>query len=157
MTLMKYLIKLMKKLISEYLIILKEKWLEILIIGGGLIAYSLLFALVLKNIPACIYKQIFGIPCPGCGITRAYLCLFHLDIKGAFYYHPLFWLLPIIAFVIIFNKHKRINKFFCSPYFWIICSILYLSLYIYRLICVYPNPPMEYYPLNLIERILRHF
>jgi hypothetical protein len=31
----------------------------------------------------CLLKDIFGIPCPGCGITRAFLFLGHGDFRGA--------------------------------------------------------------------------
>jgi len=35
----------------------------------------------------------FGIPCPGCGLTRATLALLHGDVRGALRLHPLVWLL----------------------------------------------------------------
>lgn len=38
----------------------------------------------------CPFRYFLGIPCPGCGMTRALLALLRLDIEGAFYYHPLF-------------------------------------------------------------------
>lgn len=31
----------------------------------------------------CVVKNLFGIPCPGCGLTRAFLFLGHGDIHGA--------------------------------------------------------------------------
>lgn len=44
----------------------------------------------------CLFRNLFGIPCPTCGMTRAYLHLLQGDISGAFKYHPLFWAVPII-------------------------------------------------------------
>ena len=32
----------------------------------------------------CPFKLLTGVPCPGCGMTRAYLHLFEGDIQGAF-------------------------------------------------------------------------
>ena len=31
----------------------------------------------------CLFKNIFGIPCPGCGMTRAFLFIAHGDIRSA--------------------------------------------------------------------------
>lgn len=49
----------------------------------------------LFHIP-CPMDYFFHIPCPGCGMTRAYICLLHLDIPGAFQAHPMFWSVPIL-------------------------------------------------------------
>lgn len=44
----------------------------------------------------CLYHYFFGIQCPGCGMTRAYLSLLHGEWSLAFSYHPLFWTVPIL-------------------------------------------------------------
>ena len=31
----------------------------------------------------CIWKKLFGIPCPGCGLTGAYISLLNFDIANA--------------------------------------------------------------------------
>ena len=46
----------------------------------------------------CPFSYFLGIPCPGCGMTRAFSSLFQLDIEEAFYYHPLF---PLVIFLLI--------------------------------------------------------
>ena len=38
----------------------------------------------------CPANKIFGIDCPGCGLTRACLSALKLDFRSAFEYHPLF-------------------------------------------------------------------
>lgn len=43
-------------------------------------------------------------PVPTCGMTRAYLSLLKLDLKSAFYYHPLFWVVPAIAGLLLIKK-----------------------------------------------------
>ncbi len=45
----------------------------------------------------CPIKAVTGIPCPGCGMTRAWLSVLRLDIRKAFAYHPMFWTAPVIA------------------------------------------------------------
>ncbi len=53
----------------------------------------------------CIFYNIYGLPCPTCGMTRAYYSFLKFNFKGAFEYHPLFWLVP---FLFIFYKKKKI-------------------------------------------------
>jgi hypothetical protein len=45
------------------------------------------------DFPLCPMASSFGIPCPGCGLTRATLALLHGDVRGALHFHPLVWLL----------------------------------------------------------------
>ena len=46
-----------------------------------------------SDFPLCPMASSFGIPCPGCGLTRATLAFLHGDLRGALRLHPLFWLL----------------------------------------------------------------
>lgn len=72
----------------------------------------------------CIFKLLYGISCPGCGLTRAYKSLINLDIASAMYFHPLFWTIPIIVFLYIKDRNSKYLIFFI---------ILFLAAYIIRL------------------------
>lgn len=37
----------------------------------------------------CLVKIVTGYPCPGCGMTRATLCLLHGDVTGSLRFHPI--------------------------------------------------------------------
>lgn len=50
----------------------------------------------------CLVKNITGIPCPGCGLTRSFLSLLSGHLSKAFFYHPLFFTIPFILIIIIF-------------------------------------------------------
>lgn len=54
-----------------------------------------------SDFPLCPTAGTFGLPCPGCGLTRATLALLHGDVGAALRFHPLvFLLLPLfVAFV----------------------------------------------------------
>lgn len=54
------------------------------------------------NVP-CIFIRFLGIPCPGCGMTRAMLAAFRLDWAAAFAYHPMFWSMPILYLYFLFD------------------------------------------------------
>lgn len=75
----------------------------------------------------CIWKKIFGIICPGCGYTRALLCILKLDFKKAFYYHPLFWTIPFLIYCFIGNSNKVKNIIL------IMIVLLFIVVWIYRL------------------------
>ena len=43
----------------------------------------------------CIFLTIFGVPCPGCGMTHAFLALLSFRFRDAFSYNPCIFLLPL--------------------------------------------------------------
>lgn len=119
----------------------KGKYITIVffIIGLISIVYYLFFG---KSI--CLFYNIYGISSPSCGMTRAYIHLLKLDIKKAFYYHPLFWLVP---FLIITYSYK--NK----KYFYFITTI-FLLVWIIRLYMYFPNKePFMFNENALIPRL----
>ncbi len=56
----------------------------------------------ISKIP-CFFKAIFKIDCLGCGMTRAYISLLHLNFEKAFEFHPMFWSVPILLFLYLFD------------------------------------------------------
>lgn len=49
----------------------------------------------------CIFERFLGISCPGCGLFTAWYYVLHGQFEIAFYFHPLFWLVPFL-FIILF-------------------------------------------------------
>lgn len=45
----------------------------------------------------CMFHRITGLPCPGCGMTRSFICMAHGRFVEAFHYHAL----GPIAFAIV--------------------------------------------------------
>jgi len=60
----------------------------------------LLYVLLNFNI-GCFFKNTFGFRCPGCGLTRALLCILNLDFFGAIKYNII--AIPLFVFVTIVN------------------------------------------------------
>lgn len=52
---------------------------------------------------SCVFRELFGIQCPGCGMTRAYISLLKFDVLSAFRYHPMFWSMPLLYAYILFD------------------------------------------------------
>lgn len=66
-------------------------------------------ALYLLDI-GCVFRAITGVPCPGCGMTRAWLEALHLDFYAALAYHPLFWCVPIVFGVAVAQPNIRSER-----------------------------------------------
>ncbi len=62
---------------------------------------------------SCFFKLIFKISCPGCGITRACISALKLDFAAAFDLNPMFWSVPILVLLYLFDgrlfKYKWLN------------------------------------------------
>lgn len=57
----------------------------------------------------CVFNYIFGIPCPGCGMSHAFLSALRFDFIEAFSYHSMFWSMPILYLYFLFDG-KLFNK-----------------------------------------------
>ncbi len=66
---------------------------------------TLALALYVLDI-GCVFRLVTGIPCPGCGMTRAWLAALRGDFAAAAAYHPLFWAVPV-AFALVFAQERR--------------------------------------------------
>ena len=77
---------------------------------GIFIAFLAVYILMMLFNTTCIIKFIFGIPCPGCGLTRAWISVFRLDFSSAFEFHPLFWAVPIVFYYIIYDLEPTKSK-----------------------------------------------
>lgn len=63
----------------------------------------------------CIYMSQFNIPCPGCGMTRAFISAMKLDFAKALSYNFMFWSVPVLYLYFLFDgklfKNKYLNNF----------------------------------------------
>lgn len=81
----------------------------------------------------CPIKFITGISCPGCGMTRAVLATLRLQFHKAFYFHPLFFLVPFIFALYLFQDYLKPTL---VKYIWAIIIIVFLVVYILRLLII---------------------
>lgn len=81
----------------------------------------------------CPIKFLTGISDAGCGMSRAWLSVLHLDFGRAFYYHPL-WMLPVPAVLAILFKKRIPEKIYRLL---VVCFVaLFLMVYFYRMFFV---------------------
>ena len=75
----------------------------------ALLGIIILALLVVLGFYRCPLRMIFGIPCPLCGITRAFLSLCTGHFAQSFYYHPLWPVVIIIAVVFVLSRKDIIH------------------------------------------------
>ena len=69
--------------------------------------YCVLFLLGIT----CPIKFVTGVSCMGCGMTRAWLSVFRLDLHSAVAFHPLFWTVPVAAAAFwLRRRYKRLGN-----------------------------------------------
>ena len=105
----------------------------------------------------CPVRQISGLPCPGCGTTRAVLALLRGDIRQALEFHPLIFitLAAILIFILAYILRINIWKFkYANALLYFIFSI-YIIVYIIRMILFFPHTePMTYLEISLAGRLI---
>lgn len=103
-----------------------------------LLLMHVLFAVLLAMIVLfwkCPTKVLFGIPCPGCGLTRAYFAAFRLDFKQAFSYHPLFPVaVPFLLYVIHYRVLPKRFPLWLEWVFGTVIGVGFIGVYAYRML-----------------------
>lgn len=128
------------------------KWAIVLMIAYFALGKYFLYSL-------CPMVLITGLPCPGCGLTRAGVRLLRLDFAGAFQIHPFIY--PIVIYLGIFGWNRYIRKRRMGGVLKVLLGIILIFMllfYIWRMLYYFPGePPMSYYGRNLLRVFNRRF
>lgn len=92
----------------------------------------LLLCWVLLRWP-CIFRTVTGIPCLGCGLSRAWLAALRLDLPAAFSYHPLFWAVPPAGLYVLWGG-ELFSKAWLNKLFPAVLLGAFLVCYAFRLV-----------------------
>lgn len=108
----------------------------------------------------CPFRFLLGIPCPGCGMTRAFLALLHLDIKDAFHAHPLFPVVILIAIYYLLETIKVIRfPEKVKKILLVVIALLFILVYVVRLchgseiVQICPENALLYQMITYIKQI----
>ncbi len=84
-----------------------------LLLAAGLLAYFAVAYAVFRLLGiTCVFQHLLGIPCPGCGMTRALLSLLRLDFAAAWDYNPLIFLMPYVFVYLFFDlRPARLHRY----------------------------------------------
>lgn len=127
----------------------------VLLFMTGLILYGIFFWADFGG-NVCVIRAITGLPCPGCGMTRALLALTDLNISEAFRQHPLSLMMLPFGTVIIFSPfNKRLRTTVLNQRFWQVVIGTFLMVYFVRMLLMFPDlEPMTLKRDALLLRIV---
>jgi len=100
-----------------------------------LVLHGLAFILLLfiAFIYRCPINYFFGIPCLGCGITRAHFAAASLDVGSAFRYHPLFFtVVPTLVYIAYRNFFQKRLSNKAETVIFSILLVLFFAVYSIR-------------------------
>ena len=103
---------------------------ELLIILGGIVIVY--FVLSLFEIPTCPSKVFLGIPCAGCGLSRAFMSALKFDYTSAFEFNPA-WSIVAVAILVLFVLWI-FEKMQAVKIVGLISLALLIAIYIYRVV-----------------------
>lgn len=121
----------------------------------GLLLWAGLFLLTDS---LCWFQSLFGIPCPGCGSTRAAVALFHGDLAEALDFHPLILLsLAVLPYAALREALSRRWPIKPAEKVGAMCVVaLYIIVFIIRMILLFPHTqPMVPLEGALWPRLIR--
>ncbi|MCL2499329.1 MAG: DUF2752 domain-containing protein [Defluviitaleaceae bacterium] len=99
----------------------------------------------------CVFYWGVGVPCPACGLTRAFINAVRLDFGQAFAYHPLFIIVPILPLIASGSTKPKVQNTL-----WIIAIVLIIAVWVVRMALFFPDTlPMVFNWQSLLGRVLQ--
>jgi hypothetical protein len=104
---------------------------------------AILVTLIAFQVPICPTRNLLGIPCPGCGLTRATTAALHGDLEAMVHFHPLAPLLtPLFVYGLVrvslvsagfIRKEKKDLTTKVPAWLWTAIAAVVLGLWVARL------------------------
>ena len=112
-----------------------------------------LIVLVILLLWGCPFWIIIGVPCPGCGITRAWMLAVRGNLGEAFAMHPLYLLsLPMMG-LIFMPRSWKLNKYKNTALTAI--ALVFIAVYAWRMVAMFPHTePLVYNRNAVIYKII---
>lgn len=87
-------------------------WLLFLPMAALVTFYNIGWIHPTKWLPPCLFRFVTGLPCPGCGGTRAFTAVLRGDLIHAFFYHPVvpFCYLLYVVFMVTQTLERILRR-----------------------------------------------
>lgn len=108
------------------------------VLPGGRVAFIGLAAYPVP--PSCMSWELFGIRCPGCGLTRSFVHLAHGDWRASLAVQPVGWVLMLAVVAqlpyrgwIVCTRREPLRQVYRTAFAWSILALLFANWAIYML------------------------
>ena len=102
----------------------------------------------------CPVVIMFGVPCPGCGITRAFWCLLTLHPIEGLQYNPSYPLWIIMLVAAIWQRYVKGKSLRVLRYPLMVLCFVTIGIYVWRITHSFPGKePMVYVHENIFAWI----
>lgn len=127
---------------------------------GVLLAAVYVGAAGLLRVPACPMIFLTGLPCPGCGMTRAAMLFLEGRFLQAWEMHPFFYVLLVLGAEAAFFRYARARAAPGMRYLLPAALISAIVFYVYRMAKFFPGrEPMAYFEgsvLGIVSHLVAH-
>lgn len=122
----------------------------IILLAVYAVATQLAFGTVCPMVIFC------GLPCPGCGLTRAVCSILLGDLKSAVEYNLTAFLWLPFLLLLLWERYLTAKKIFSRQGVMIFVALVTVVYYLYRMKMFFPGePPLVYQPENIMAWILQ--
>lgn len=93
-----------------------------------IVSVILLAAVLLMKLFAvpCPFFAATCVPCPTCGMTRAWIAALSLDFTTAFAFHPLFWTVPLLYVCFLYDG-RLFRKAWINTLLYLVIGAAFLT------------------------------
>lgn len=121
---------------------------------GLLVAAVIMLGISLLGHGLCPSKELLGLPCPGCGLTRSILLILQGRFAESWHLQPFGYAWLLLAVVFFLDHYLLESRQKAWVTLLVVICIGMVALYGYRMITMFPGEePMTYYEGNLFRRI----
>ncbi|WP_455619668.1 DUF2752 domain-containing protein [Eisenbergiella sp.] len=119
-------------------------------------AAFLVYYIVVKRVfhAFCPLLILTGLPCPGCGTTRALLYIFQGQFGRAWRLNPCAFLWVLFGIYLFSRRYVQGKEAKWAMKFLAATAALMILVYVYRMVAEFPgHPPMTFRRDNILNRI----
>ena len=119
-------------------------------------AAFLIYYIVVKAVfhAFCPLLILTGLPCPGCGTTRALIYIFRGQFGRAWQLNPCAFLMVLLGVYFVYMRYVKGKEVKYAMEILAAAAALMLLVYIYRMVTEFPGyPPMTFRRDNILNRI----
>lgn len=121
---------------------------------GLLMVAAIMVAVTLLGHGLCPSRELVGLPCPGCGLTRSILLILQGRFVESWQLQPFGYAWLVLAVIFILDRYVLESRQQMWKGLLVLICIGMVALYGYRMVTLFPHTePMTYYEGNLLRRM----